>query len=30
MIAWCCRKPQAPGEMDPAYADHPIPDDLDW
>jgi len=23
-------KPQAPGEDDPAYADHPIPDDLDW
>lgn len=23
-------KPQAPGEIDPAYADHPIPDDLDW
>jgi uncharacterized protein YaiL (DUF2058 family) len=23
-------KPQAPGEMDPAYGDHPIPDDLDW
>ena len=23
-------KPQAPGADDPAYADHPIPDDLDW
>ena len=23
-------KPQAPGEDDPAYADHPIPDDVDW
>lgn len=23
-------KPQAPGTDDPAYADHPIPDDLDW
>jgi len=23
-------KPPAPGEIDPAYADHPIPDDLDW
>ena len=23
-------KPQAPGADDPAYADHPIPDDFDW
>lgn len=23
-------KAEAPGEEDPAYADHPIPDDLDW
>ena len=23
-------KPPAPGEDDPAYADHPIPDDVDW